>query len=88
MTTSRIAVWLSRTANELRRWAFRPMLPCLVSALWAMFIPGLASAQSAETQGSTPGVIQGTVKDGAGLAVPVWSKTEADSADPLLFKPF
>ena len=34
-----------------------------------MFIPRLASAQSAETQGSTPGVIQGTVKDGAGLAV-------------------
>ena len=69
MTTSRIAVWLRRTANELRRWAFRPMLPCLVSALWTMFIPRLASAQSAETQGSTPGVIQGTVKDGAGLAV-------------------
>src|ERR1022692_3965333 len=34
-----------------------------------MFIPGLASAQSAEAQGSTPGAIQGTVKDGSGSAV-------------------
>src|ERR1039457_2936146 len=34
MTTSRIAVWLSRTANEVRRWTFRPMLPCLAPALW------------------------------------------------------
>src|ERR1022692_1240163 len=69
MTTSRIAVWLSRTANEVRRWTFRPMLPCLAPALWMMFIPGLASAQSAEAQGSTPGAIQGTVKDGSGSAV-------------------
>jgi hypothetical protein len=69
MTTSRIAVWLSRTANEVRRWTFRPMLPCLVPALWMMFIPGLASAQSAEAQGSTPSAIQGTVKDDSGSAV-------------------
>jgi hypothetical protein len=69
MTKSRIAVWLSRTANELRRWTFRLMLPCLVSALWMMFIPGLASAQSAESQGSAPGVIQGIVRDGSGAAV-------------------
>ena len=45
------------------------MLPCLVPALWMMFIPGLASAQTAEAQGSTPGAIQGTVKDGSGSAV-------------------
>ena len=45
------------------------MLPCLVSALWMMFFPGLASAQSAEAQGSTPGAIQGTVEDGSGSAV-------------------
>ena len=69
MTTSRIAVWLSRTANDVRRCTLRPMLPCLVPALWMMFIPGLASAQSAEAQGSTPGAIQGTVKDGSGSAV-------------------
>jgi hypothetical protein len=34
-----------------------------------MFIPVLASAQSIEAQGSTPGAIQGTVKDGSGSAV-------------------
>jgi hypothetical protein len=34
-----------------------------------MFIPGLASAQSAKAQGSTTGAIQGTVKDGSGSAV-------------------
>jgi hypothetical protein len=45
------------------------MLPCLVSALWMMFIPGLASTQSAEAQGSRPGAIQGTVEDGSGSAV-------------------
>ena len=70
MTTLRIAVWLSRTANEVRPWTFRPMLPCLAPALWMMFLPGLASAQSAEDQGSTPGrLIQGTVKDSSGSTV-------------------
>ena len=69
MTTLRIAVWLSRTANELRPRTFRPMLPCLATALWMMFIPGLASAQSAEAQRSTPGAIQGAVKDSSGSAV-------------------
>src|ERR1700689_4773799 len=69
MATSRIAVWLGRTANEVRRWTFRPMLLCLVPAFWMMLIPGLASAQSVEAQGRTPGTIQGTVKDGSGSAV-------------------
>ena len=69
MTTLWIAVWLSRTANEVRPWTFRPMLPCLVPALWMMFIPGLASAQSAGAQGGAPSAIQGTVKDGSGSAV-------------------
>src|SRR5271155_5986731 len=68
MTTFRIAVWLSRTANEVRPRTFRPMLP-LVLALWMMFIPGLESAQSAEAQRSTPGAIQGAVKDSSGSAV-------------------
>ncbi len=45
------------------------MLPCLVPAFWMMVIPGLASAQSVEAQGGTPGAIQGTVKDGSGSAV-------------------
>ena len=45
------------------------MLPCLALALWMMFIPGLASAQSAGAQGSAPGAIQGTVKDVSGSAV-------------------
>ena len=45
------------------------MLPCLAPALWMMFIPGLASAQSAEAQRSTPGAIQGAVKDSSGSAV-------------------
>jgi hypothetical protein len=45
------------------------MLPCLVPALWMMFIPGLASAQSAEAPRSTPGAIQGAVKDSSGSAV-------------------
>jgi hypothetical protein len=69
MTTLRIAVWLSRTANQVWPWTFRPMLPCLAPALWVMFIPGLASAQSAEPQLSTPGAIQGVVKDSSGSAV-------------------
>jgi protocatechuate 3,4-dioxygenase beta subunit len=34
-----------------------------------MFIPGLASAQSAEAQRSTPGAIQGAVTDSSGSAV-------------------
>ncbi len=58
MATPRIAVWLSRTPNEVRRWTF-----------WMMFIPGLASAQAVEAQASQPGVIQGSVKDGSGSAV-------------------
>ncbi len=45
---------------------------CLAAAFWVMFIPGLASAQSADVEGgvveSSP-VIQGTVKDDSGLAV-------------------
>jgi hypothetical protein len=45
------------------------MLPCLAAALWMMFIPGLASAQSAEAQRSTPGAIQGAAKDSSGSAV-------------------
>jgi hypothetical protein len=45
------------------------MLPCLAPALWMMFIPGLASAQSAEAQRSTPGAIQGAVTDSSGSAV-------------------
>src|SRR5579862_8695852 len=49
-------------ANEVLRWTFRPLLPCLVSALWMMFIPGLASAQSAEAQSRTAGAVQGAVK--------------------------
>ena len=69
MTTSRIAVWLSRTANEFRRWKFRPVLTCLVPALWMIFIPGLASAQSAQAQGNTSAAIRGTVKDNSGSAV-------------------
>ena len=81
MTTSRIAVWLSRTANEVRRWTVRPMLPCLVSALWMMFIPGLAFAQPAAAPKTAddqsrdapgrqaPAAIYGAVKDGSGSAV-------------------
>jgi hypothetical protein len=45
------------------------MLPYVVPAFWMMFIPGLASPQSVEAQGGTPGSIQGTVKDGSGSAV-------------------
>jgi carboxypeptidase family protein len=45
------------------------MLPCLVSALWMMFIPGLAFAQSAEAEHSAPGAIQGAVKDSSGSPV-------------------
>ena len=56
-------------ANDAPRWTFRPMLPCLVPALWMMFIPGLASAQSAGAQGGAPSAIQGAVKDGSGSAV-------------------
>src|ERR1022692_2180910 len=69
MTISRIAVWLSRTAADVRRWTFCPTIPCLAPTLWMMFIPGLASAQSAGGQGSAPSTIQGTVKDGSGSAV-------------------
>jgi hypothetical protein len=71
MTTLRIAVWLARTANDVRLFTFHPMLPCLALAFWMMFLPGLASAQSAEDQRSTPGSgsIQGTVKDASGSTV-------------------
>jgi hypothetical protein len=44
------------------------MIPRLL-ILWMMFIPGLASAQSAGAQGSASGAIQGAVKDGSGSAV-------------------
>ena len=71
MTTLRIAVWLARTANDVRLFTFHPMLPCLALALWMMFLPGLASAQSAEDQRSAPGTgsIQGAVKDSSGSTV-------------------
>ena len=69
MTTLRIAVWLARTANELRLWTFHPALSCLAPALWLMFLPGSTFAQSAEDQRSTPGSIQGAVKDSSGLTV-------------------
>ena len=69
MTTSRIAVSLSRTGADVRRRMFCAMIPCLAPTLWMMFIPGLASAQSAGAQESTPSAIQGTVKDGSGSAV-------------------
>src|ERR1035438_192628 len=63
MTTSRIAVRLSRTAAVVRRWAVGPITPCLALILSIMFIPGLASAQSAG------GGIAGTVKDASGSAI-------------------
>ena len=69
MTTSRIVIGLSRTAAYVQRWAVCPTIPCLAPALWMMFIPGLAVAQSAGVQGSAPSAIQGTVKDGSGSAV-------------------
>jgi hypothetical protein len=55
MTTSRIAGWLSRTAAA--------------PALWMLFNPGLASAQSAGVQGTAPSTIQGTVTDVSGSAI-------------------
>jgi hypothetical protein len=54
MTTSWTAVRLSRTAAA--------------PALWMMFLPGLASAQSAGVQASSS-AIQGTVNDGSGSAI-------------------
>src|SRR6202162_3544485 len=69
MTTSRMAVSLRRTAADARRRSFCAMIPCLAPTLWMMFIPGLASAQSAGAQGSAPSAIQGTMKDGSGSAV-------------------
>src|ERR1700693_4379815 len=69
MTTSRMAVSLRRTAADSRRRSFCAMIPCLAPTLWMMFIPGLASAQSAGAQGSAPSAIQGSVKDGSGSAV-------------------
>jgi hypothetical protein len=71
MTTLPIGAWLARTANDVRLWTFHPVLPCLALALWMMFLPGLASAQSAEDQRSTPGSgsVQGTVKDSSGSTV-------------------
>ena len=71
MTTIRIVVWLARTANEVRRWTFHPVLPCLALTLWMMLLPGLASAQSVEDRRSTPGSgsIQGAVKDSSGSTV-------------------
>jgi hypothetical protein len=69
MTTSRIILWLSRIAADVRRWAVCPTIPYLAPTLWMMFIPGSAFAQSAGVQASAPGAIQGTVKDGSGSAV-------------------
>jgi hypothetical protein len=63
MTRSRIAVWWIRTANEVRGWAFRPALSCLMPVLWIILIAGLAFAQSGA------GAIRGTVKDSSGSAV-------------------
>ncbi len=68
MTRSWIVVWLSRTLADLRRWAVGPIILCLAPAVWMLFLPGLASAQSDGVQGTLP-VIQGTVKDASGSAV-------------------
>ncbi len=57
------------TATDVRRWAAGPSIPCLAATLWMMFIPGLASAQSAGIQGSAPSAIRGTVRDVSGLAI-------------------
>jgi len=67
------------------------MLPCLAPALWMMFIPGLASAQSAEAQRSTPGAIQGAVTDSSGSAVAgaiVTLETAASTWSKLVISPF
>jgi len=69
MTSSRIAVWLSRAAAGLERWAVGPMIRCLVLTVWMMFITGLASAQSAAIQGSAPNSVRGTVQDVSRLAI-------------------
>ena len=77
MTTSQIAVWLTRTAAAARAQGggvvaqasmgtFRPLILCLVPVLWMMFIPGFASAQPAAAQ---RGAIDGSVKDGSGSVV-------------------
>jgi len=58
-----------RLKNEVRLWTFHPMLPYLAPALWMMFLPGLASAQSAVGQLSTPGSIQGVVTDRLAVAM-------------------
>jgi hypothetical protein len=81
MTTSQTTVWSTRTAARARRWTFRPVIGCLVPALWMMSIPGLASAQPAAAQSSAddqsqdapsqqaPGAIHGAVTDTSGSAV-------------------
>ncbi len=45
------------------------MIPWLAPTLWTMFVPGLASPQSAGVQGSAPSAIQGSVNDVSGSAV-------------------
>lgn len=71
MTTLRIVAWPARTANELRLYAFRPMLARLAVALWIMFLPWSMSAQSADDQlsGAGAGSIEGAVKDSSGSTV-------------------
>jgi len=81
MTTSQTTVWSTRTAAAARRWTLRPVIPCLLPALWMMSIPGLASAQPAADQSSAagqsqdapsrqaPGAIHGAVTDTSGSAV-------------------
>src|ERR1700733_15233939 len=80
MTTSRLAVWVNRTAAGVRRWAVCPSIPCLAAALWITFIPGLASGQSAGGQGGASGALQGTVNDTSGSTVAVVIVTLEGSA--------
>jgi hypothetical protein len=69
MTKSRIVIWLSRITAGVQRRAACPTIRCPALTLWMIFIPGLAFAQSATVEGSTPSTVQGTVKDGSGSTV-------------------
>jgi hypothetical protein len=55
--------------RNIRLFRLPILLLKVVSALWMTFIPGMASDQSSQAQGSAPGAIQGTVKDASGSAV-------------------
>src|ERR1700722_8021527 len=69
MKIPRMSVGFTRTAAAVLQSISRVIIPCVAAALWMMFLPGLACAQSAAAPGNAPGAIQGTVKDSSGSAV-------------------